>query len=482
MLSGTDILILIAYYTVLVVLTIYGMHRFHLVRLLRQHDAGTVPTPPGPRDWPDITVQLPAYNEPRVVERLLDAAARLEYPGRLEIQLLDDSTDETTELAARTISALRREGAVIHHIRRADRSGFKAGALSRGLSQSDSELLVVFDADFVPCRDLLLRMVPFFTDPEVGMVQARWEHLNRNESALTRVQAIYLDAHFAIESAARHISGRFFNFNGTAGIWRRQAIIDAGGWSSSTVTEDLDLSYRAQLAGWKFVLLPSVTVPGEVPSSLAGFQEQQYRWVKGSAQTARKLLPAILSSGLPLRVRIEAFFHLTNNVAYPLTLMLALLLVPSLLIREGAGLDWTRVLDLLFFSSSTVPVILFYLSGQQRIGRRAGWRELLCVLPIGVGLSIRNSAAVFEGLTRRGGTFHRTPKQGDERVALKLEKVPELPVAELTLAVFFVTAAIVMGAAGHFLSLPFLLLFLGGFTYVAVTGMVEIATRKFRIY
>lgn len=482
MFSGTDIFIIVAYYSVLVALATYGMHRFHLVRLLRRHGAGTDPIPHALGNWPDVTVQLPAYNEPHVVERLLEAAARLEYPGRLEIQLLDDSTDETTELAARRIADLRANGAVIHHIRRADRSGFKAGALSAGLSQTGSELFVVFDADFVPCRDLLLRMVPWFADPEVGMVQARWEHLNRTESALTRVQAIYLDAHFAIESAARHLSGRFFNFNGTAGIWRRQAIIDAGGWSSSTVTEDLDLSYRAQLAGWKFVFLPSVTVPGEVPSSLNGFQEQQYRWVKGSVQTARKLLPKILSSGLPWRVRIEAFFHLTNNAAYPMTFLLALLLVPSLLIRERMGLGWTLALDVVLFASSTVPVLSFYLAGQRRIGRRAGLREMLCVLPIGVGLSIRNSEAVLEGLLRRGGAFHRTPKQGDTRAVATLEKAPHVPVAEGLLAVFFMTSVIVFGAAGHLASLPFLFLFLGGFAYVSVTGALEIAVRKLRLY
>lgn len=438
--------------------------------------------PPALESWPGLTVQLPVYNEPHVVERLLDAAARLEYPGHLEIQLLDDSTDETTELAAGRIADLRANGTVIHHIRRADRSGFKAGALSAGLSQTGSELFVVFDADFVPCSDLLLRMVPWFADTEVGMVQARWEHLNRTESSLTRIQAVYLDAHFAIESAARHLSGRFFNFNGTAGIWRRQAILDAGGWSSSTVTEDLDLSYRAQLAGWKFVFLPSVTVPGEVPSSLNGFQEQQYRWVKGSVQTARKLLPAILSSGLPWRVRVEASFHLTNNAAYPMTLMLALLLVPSLLIRERPGLEWTLALDFLLFSSSTVPVILFYLAGQRRIGRRAAWRELLCVLPIGVGLSIRNSAAVLEGLIRSGGTFHRTPKQGQGRLTVKPERSPHLPVAEFALAGFFAAAAVVMGSAGQLFSLPFLVLFLGGFAWAAVTGALEIRAHKSRIY
>ncbi|HUF18857.1 MAG TPA: glycosyltransferase [Thermoanaerobaculia bacterium] len=482
MVSGIDFFVVVAYYCLLIALAIYGMHRFHLVRLLRRHGAATDPAPPALQRWPDVTVQLPAFNEPHVVERLLDAAARLEYPGHLEIQLLDDSTDETSELAERKIAELRARGAVIHHLRRTDRSGFKAGALSAGLNQTGSELLVVFDADFVPSTDLLLRMIPWFADPGVGMVQARWEHLNRTDSALTRVQAIYLDAHFAIESAARHISGRFFNFNGTAGIWRRQAIIDAGGWSSSTVTEDLDLSYRAQLAGWKFVFLPAVTVPGEVPASLNGFQEQQYRWVKGSMQTARKLLPAILKSSLPWRVRTEAFFHLTNNTAYPMTLLLALLLVPSLLIRERMGLGWTLAVDVLLFASSTVPVLLFYLAGQRRIGRKAGLREMLCVLPIGVGLSIRNSAAVLEGLLRRGGAFHRTPKQGDMRAAATLARAPHLPVAESLLAAFFMTSVIVLGAAGHLASLPFLFLFLGGFAYVSVAGTLEIAVRKLRFF
>jgi cellulose synthase/poly-beta-1,6-N-acetylglucosamine synthase-like glycosyltransferase len=455
------------YYLVLSVLAVYSIHRLHLVRLRRR-------TPPPARvtaeHFPPLTVQLPMYNEPNVAARLIDAAAALDYPGALDIQVLDDSTDETSSIAAEAVARAAANGVAIAHIRRSARDGFKAGALAHGMRLSDSELFAVFDADFVPPRDVLRQMVPYFAGTRVGMVQARWTHLNRDESLLTRVQALFLDAHFAVESAARNFGGRFFNFNGTAGVWRRAAIEDAGGWSSSTLTEDLDLSYRAQLAGWEFVFLNDVEVPAELPAALRGFQDQQHRWAKGSIQTARKLLPSIANSELRARVKSEAVFHLTNNSAYLLTVLLALLIVPALLARYRHGLEWMFAIDVPLFLASTGSVLLFYREGQRWAGRRSPpLRELLAVLPVGVGMSMRNAVAVVEGLVHEGGHFQRTPKVGDGTRAQSIRR--RMPVAELALAMFFGGTVLAFAIAGHWTALPFLALFLSGYTYVVVKSM-----------
>jgi cellulose synthase/poly-beta-1,6-N-acetylglucosamine synthase-like glycosyltransferase len=469
-----DALLLIAYYLALGILAIYSVHRLYLVRLRRTLD-GPRPSPPPPEAWPSITVQLPLFNEPNVAARLIDAVASIRYAGRLDIQVLDDSTDTTPEVVAARVAKWQAAGVSISHIRRGSREGYKAGSLAYGMACSDSQLFAVFDADFVPPSDIFTRMVPYFgaETSRVGMVQARWAHLNREHSLLTRVQAIYLDAHFAVESAARNLGGRYFNFNGTAGIWRRDAINDAGGWSASTLTEDLDLSYRAQLAGWKFVFLPGVEVPAELPAALSGFQEQQHRWAKGSIQTARKVLPRIVHSQLPFRVKSEAFFHLTNNSAYLLTLVLALLIVPAIVVRQQLGLLWTMSIDVVMFLTSTGSVLRFYIEGQRRAGqRRPTTRELLAVIPIGIGISIRNSAAVLEGLFERGGHFRRTPKSGDSgRVVV--ERPPRLPVSELVLAAFFVAALSAFVVARQWIALPFLMLFTAGFVYVAAAGVIE---------
>jgi len=421
---------------------------------------------------PSVTVQLPLYNEPNVAARLIDAVAQLRYDGALDVQVLDDSTDATTSIVAERVAFWRGRGVAIAHVRRGSRDGFKAGALAHGMSISDAELFAVFDADFVPPPSFLDDVVPQFRDG-VGMVQARWGHLNRDESMLTRVQAIYLDGHFAIESAARHLGGRFFNFNGTAGVWRRQAIVDAGGWSASTLTEDLDLSYRAQLAGWKFVFLPAVEVPAELPGALSGFQEQQHRWAKGSIQTARKILPRIVRSDVSLGVKAEAFFHLTNNAAYVLTVVVALLMVPAIVVRQRLGSSWTFIFDALVFALSTGSVLLFYIEGQRFAGReRLRFRELLAVMPVGVGISIRNAAAVLEGAFENGGTFRRTPKRGDATRVVR-ERAPRAPVGELIMALFFAVAFASFAIARQWISLPFLLLFLSGYGWAAVAGFRE---------
>jgi cellulose synthase/poly-beta-1,6-N-acetylglucosamine synthase-like glycosyltransferase len=467
---AAEIIVLVLYYAVLSALAVYSLHRFYLVRLRRR-------TPEPPRltrdEFPPLTIQLPLFNEPNVAARLLDAVARIEYPGALDIQVLDDSTDDTPRIVAERVAAMRARGIRVEHIRRDSRDGYKAGALAHGLSRSNARLFAVFDADFVPAPDVLLRMVPHFADARVGMVQARWTHLNRERSLLTRVQALFLDAHFAVESAARNFTGRFFNFNGTAGVWRREAIEDAGGWSASTLTEDLDLSYRAQLAGWEFVFLPDVEVAAELPAALSGFQEQQHRWAKGSIQTARKVLPAIARADLRRSIKTEAAFHLTNNSAYLLSVLLALLIVPAMLIRHRHELLWSFVIDLVVYGASKASVLLFYVEGQRRAGRaRPPLRELLAVLPVGVGMSIRNASAVLEGLTETGGHFRRTPKEGDGARAI-FERKPRMPWGELVLALFFCGVIVAFGGTRQWLSVPFLGIFASGYGYVAAMALHE---------
>jgi len=485
--------VLTLYYLVLSVLAVYSLHRFHLVRLRRR-------SPEPARQTQDtfrpVAIQLPLWNEPNVAARLLEAVRRIEYPGRLEIQVLDDSTDETSAIVA----AIAARDPRIAHIRRSSREGFKAGALAHGMKLTDAALFAIFDADFVPPPDFLLRVVPYFADARVGMVQARWTHLNRHESLLTRVQALFLDAHFAVESAARNFGGRFFNFNGTAGVWRREAIEEAGGWSSSTLTEDLDLSYRAQLAGWEFVFLSDVEVPAELPAALSGFQDQQHRWAKGSIQTARKLLGDVAKSSAPRTAKIEALFHLTNNSAYLLSLVLALLIVPALLIRYEHRLTWTFLIDFTLFAASTGSILLFYREGQRHAGRPVPrLRELLAVLPVGVGMAVRNATAVVEGLFESGGYFKRTPKAGDEGVILSRED-GEGPsdvrrsrsfalsgaqddtrfgtrrvtwLAETALALFFAGTMVAFAVRGYWTALPFLTLFTSGFAWFSVTTLRE---------
>lgn len=482
--DAVDVAVVATYYTTLVLLTIYGLHRIHLVRLLQRvrHDGsgtwmsrarGELAQPELP-SWPEVTVQLPIYNEPNVVVRLIDAAAALRYPGILQVQVLDDSTDATSSIIAERVAHWACRGVRIEQIRRESRDGFKAGALANGLARSTGDFFLLFDADFVPPPDLLLQMMPYLGDERVGMVQARWGHLNRGESVLTRVQAIYLDGHFAVESTGRYFGRRLFNFNGTAGIWRRQAILDAGGWSASTLTEDLDLSYRAQLAGWEFVFLPEIEVPAELPSTLAGFQCQQHRWAKGSIQTARKILPEILRASLPRAQKIESFFHLTNNAAYLLTLVLALLLVPALEIRYARGLSPTLFVDAALFALSTSSLVYFYAEGQRRLGLpRLRLGDLISIVPLGVGMSVRNAAAVLEGLFERGGYFARTPKRGATTCAAASE-TRTWPIGEAILAAFYGVAATAFIAQGYVLALPFVALFFVGYCYVVARWMMEL--------
>ena len=478
--------ILTIYFVVLGVLTLYGAHRWHLLALYARHrPRGPVRTRPSGEPQ-RLTVQIPLYNEVYVARRVIEAVAAIDWPrDRLEIQVLDDSTDETSSIVAETVARLRILGHDAAHLRRAGRVGYKAGALAYGLSRAKGEFVAVFDADFVPSPDFARALMPRFTDPSTGMVQARWGHLNRNASALTRAQSILLDGHFVIEHAARHRSGRFFNFNGTAGIWRRTCIEDSGGWQHDTLTEDLDLSYRAQLRGWRFVFVPEAVAPAELPVEMGAFKSQQHRWAQGSVQTAVKLLPSILRGPLPWRVKLESLFHLTSNGAYLLMAVLAVLIGPAIWLRRGAGAAQLLAVDLPLVLVSLASIATFYMVSQQAAYGR--WRDAVSYLPVvmavGIGLSITNAGAVLAGLGRREDEFRRTPKyalepDGPEALGARRYRARATPLTwiELALGVYFVGWIVVSLANGLWGAAPFLVLFAGGFLYTA--GLTILQSRS----
>jgi hypothetical protein len=452
----------------------YSAHRYvTLWRWARRREVVLPSVSPEHAPLPIVTLQLPLYNERLVVERLIDAAVAMDYPSeRLQVQVLDDSTDETTVLATAAVARYRARGIDIEMLHREQRDGFKAGALAAGLTRARGEIIVIFDADFVPGPDFIKRIVPPFIDPRVGVVQARWGHLNRNRSMLTAAQATMLDAHFLLEHEARMRTGLFFNFNGTAGAWRRACIDASGGWMHDTLTEDLDLSYRAQLLGWRFVSLPTVVAPAELPADVDALKSQQYRWAKGSIQTARKLLPAVLRSGQPLPVKIEAFFHLTGICAYPLLLLSGLLLWPVLVSTPDAAPRVAAALDLSVILGGLVPVAVFLVAGQLAVGAR-GWiiaRDVVAVLAFGAGLSVNNAWAVLRGFERQVGSWDRTPKIGDGGGRASIGRyVPRRSRSgwlELLLGTHFAALSILALIEGRPLSVPFLVLLAFGLVYV----------------
>jgi cellulose synthase/poly-beta-1,6-N-acetylglucosamine synthase-like glycosyltransferase len=489
--SWYEIALIGCYLSILLALAFFGFHRTSLVWLYYRHKRRQ-PRPArrfGEVELPLVTVQCPFFNEMYVAERLLEAVARLDYPrDRLEIQVLDDSTDETQGICRAKVDELRRRGIDAVYIHREDRTGFKAGALDNGMKTAKGELVMIFDADFVPQPQMLREMIDYFSDPGVGVVQARWEHINRDYSSLTEVESIMLDGHFVIEHTARHRSGRYFNFNGTAGIWRRAAIDDAGGWEHDTLTEDMDLSYRAQLKGWRFIYLPDVVAPAELPVEMNAFKSQQFRWAKGSIQVAKKMLPTILRSDAPRWAKVEAFFHLTNNFAYPLLLLLSILLVPNLALRTHHGWREVLLIDLPLFCGTTLSVISFYIVSQREIGVPTGWPRLIYRLPlmlaVGIGLCINQTRAVFEALAGKETEFVRTPKHG---VANRRDKgwvgkryrgaKTLIPLFELIMAGYFTFGLAVAIEGGHYISMPFLMLFFVGFLYVGALSVLQTAKK-----
>lgn len=362
--TGIEIFVLALYGLLMLVFSAYSFHAFLMVYLYRKNRRARDKAVRHYEDWPSVTVQLPIYNEQYVLERLLDAACTLDYPSdKLEIQVLDDSTDETQHLAKSLVDKHRGRGVNVVHIHRSDRAGFKAGALKAGLEVASGEYLAVFDADFIPPPGFLRRMLPYFATDQVGLVQARWGHINGDNSLLTRGQAMGLDAHFVMEHGARNASGIFINFNGTAGVWRKKAILDAGNWQGDTLTEDMDLSYRAQLRGWRFVYANDVVCPAEVPAEVHGFKTQQYRWAKGSIQTAKKLLPCIWAdTGMSRLMKWEATIHLANHIVFPLILLVALLSWPMLVIKVSptASRGFFLVSTVFIFGAFSFPVYYIY--------------------------------------------------------------------------------------------------------------------------
>src|SRR5215213_4669442 len=480
--TPVETLILVLYFFVLSILAIYGWHRYYLVYLYtkNKHKA-PLPMPQMPV-LPRVTVQLPIFNEMYVADRLIDAVCEMDYPRELfEIQVLDDSTDETTSIAALAVRRHASRGFNIRYMHRIDRTGYKAGALEAGLADSTGEFIAIFDADFIPPSDFLRRTLPYFTtDPRIGMVQARWGHINQDYSLLTKIQSILLDAHFVLEHGARNRAGCFFNFNGTAGVWRRDAISDAGGWQHDTLTEDLDLSYRAQLRGWQFVFLADHVAPAELPVEMNAFKSQQHRWAKGSIQTCLKLMPRILQSDQPFHVKAEAFFHLSANFNYPLMCVLSVLMAPSMVIRYNMGWYEMMLIDIPLFFAATASVANFYMVCQRELYPQT-WTERLKYLPflmsIGIGLAVNNTRAVFEALFHKPSEFARTPKYhiengGDEWIGKKYrQSVAIQPMIEVALGLYFTATLFYALTNGIYGTVPFLMLFQVGFLY---TGLLSI--------
>ncbi|MGO9255476.1 MAG: glycosyltransferase [Bryobacteraceae bacterium] len=473
-LAWFDWAMLIPYFTVLAILSVYGLHRYDIIRTYFKYRKNAVSEPPKRFDrLPPVTIQLPLYNERYVVERLIDEVVKIDYPrDLLQIQVLDDSTDDTAPFAEALVERYRNIGHPIEYLHRTNRHGFKAGALQEGLKTASGEFVAVFDADFCPPADFLQRTVHFFADPAVGVVQTRWSYLNGDYNFLTEVESMLLDGHFILEHGARSRAGYFFNFNGTAGILRRAMIDDAGGWQHDTLTEDSDLSYRAQLKGWRFVYLPGLDCPSELPVEMHGFQVQQSRWAKGLTQVAMKLLPAIWKADIPRRTKLEAFLHLTPNLTYPLMIVISALMLPVMIVRFYMGWMEMVFLDLPLIAASFWSISLFYVIAQRELYPKH-WKRSILMLPmlmaVGVGLTIVNTRAVLEALFGVETAFARTPKYaiGERPVNLEAKKYRRrsgwLPYAEIAVGTYFV-AMIVFGVqTENFLALPFLGLFVAGY-------------------
>jgi cellulose synthase/poly-beta-1,6-N-acetylglucosamine synthase-like glycosyltransferase len=489
--NAFDLCLLIPYFIVLVILAAYGFHRYQLVWMYFRNRKNKVTDPKSRfRDLPRVTIQLPIFNEQYVVERLVESICAIDYPrDRLDIQVLDDSTDETVEAASAVVEKYRAMGHDIVYIHRTDRTGFKAGALDNGLKSAKGEFIAIFDADFTPPEDWLMKVIHHFAEPNIGMVQTRWTHLNRDYSFLTEVEAILLDGHFVLEHGGRSRSNVFFNFNGTAGMWRLRAIEDAGGWEHDTLTEDTDLSYRSQLAGWKFLYLQDVECPAELPIEMTAFKTQQARWAKGLIQCAIKDLPKVMRSNVNKREKIEAVYHLTANLSYPLMIILSVLMMPAMIIRFYQGYYQMLMIDLPLFMASTFSISSFYLVSQKELfpGR---WFKTFLYLPflmaLGIGLTITNTKAVMEALMGKQTAFARTPKysvqtKGDKSVAAKKyrKRLGVIPWIELLIGCYFALTIWYAVDNENYVTIPFLVLFVFGYWY---TGLMSLLQGRFESF
>ncbi|MFM7773684.1 MAG: glycosyltransferase [Candidatus Kapaibacterium sp.] len=476
--------VVLVYILALCILFAFGLHG--LVMVYYYHKTKTFRHPPAhqPEELPLVTIQLPLYNELYVVDRLIESVCAMDYPkDRMEIQVLDDSTDETVHATKALVEEYRNRGFDISYVHRVDREGYKAGALKHGLTISRGEFVAIFDADFVPKKDFLRSTITHFTHPKIGMVQTRWEHLNEEYSFLTRAQALALDGHFVIEQQVRNKAGFFINFNGTAGVWRKACILDAGNWQPDTLAEDLDLSFRAQLRGWKFVFLNDVTSPAELPADINSLKTQQFRWTKGAVEAAMKLLPSVWKSSMPLRVKLEGTVHLTSNIVFPFILVVAMLNIPMVLIKNlSEGREYENLFTLMsIFVLASISTFLFYLHAQRAI--HLDWRRRLLLFPVflagSMGLAVNNSKAVLEALFGKKTEFKRTPKyrivdNSDEWKTKKndlTKKIGIEVIIELALAAYFFIGICTSIYYKEIAAIPFQLMFLTGFATVGIMSL-----------
>ena len=479
-----DAAMLLPYFAVMIVLAIYGCHRYTMVYLYYKYKKNYNPNPPRHFDeLPRVTVQLPIFNEQFVIDRLIEAICAMEYPPeKLEIQVLDDSSDETQEVAAGIVARYAALGHPIVYIHRENRHGYKAGALDAGLKVAKGEYVAIFDADFVPPPDWLMKVIHHFAEPEIGMVQTRWTHLNRDYSMLTQIEAILLDGHFVMEHGARVRSGDYFNFNGTAGMWRIKAISDGGGWQHDTLTEDTDLSYRSQLAGWKFKYLPEVECPSELPIEMTDFKTQQARWAKGLIQPSIKVLPMMFKSHVPRRIKVEAVYHLTANIRYPLMIVMSALLLPAMICRFYQGWFQMLLIDFPLFTASSFSIAVFYVMSERELFPKT-WMKTFFYLPflmaLGIGLTVTNTKAVMEALFGLKSPFVRTPKyrvakKGEVSQAAKYRKRLILaPWIEMIFGAYFFLAILYTFSNHNYFTAPFLILFVIGYWYTGLMSLLQ---------
>lgn len=485
-----SILWFVIYTFVTVALSLYGFHRLVIIYLYLKHSRNK-PSPTKTFDeLPLVTIQLPVFNEKHVVDRLISAVEKLDYPqDKMEIQILDDSTDETVDICAGHAKRLKGLGFNAEHIHRVDRTGYKAGALENGMNICKGEYLLILDADFVPKPELIEKTIHYFADDKIGMIQTRWGHINRNTNMLTRLQAMLLDGHLELEQTARNRSGRFFTFNGTAGIWRKSCIIDADGWHHDTLTEDMDLSYRAQLNGWRFVFLNDIVTPSELPVDIDGFKSQQHRWAKGAIQCCKKVLGQIWRSDAPIYVKMEATTHLTSNFAYLLLLVLCFVLYPNSkhgIQIEGLGW-WCANVPVYFFGS--VSVIIFYLTAQKALQPKSWWKEipyLPLLMGLGIGMSVNNAKAVLEAVFNKESAFVRTPKYGEMGAAKTSWKTSSYkaiksftPYIEFLFGCFFLFVLFDALIGGNVMASILLIPFPLGFFYTSLSSLKRVFEQIF---
>jgi len=465
-----SLFIIIIYFTFSFILFCISLHQFifYILSKRLRKSSELISPPHSPISYPAVTVQLPVFNEANVISRLIDSICKLNYPKHLlEIQVLDDSNDITKDIVAKLVAKYKKQGFDIVHIHRSDRAGFKAGALQNGLELCRGEFIAIFDADFIPNPDFLLYSLPCFENPKVAMAQTRWTHLNEHKNLLTRIQARLLDCHFAIEQHVRFCNGMFINFNGTAGIWRKSAVVDSGGWQSDTLAEDLDLSYRAQLRGWKLVYLNEVESPAELPENARSALAQQYRWTKGAIEAGKKNFGALCRSKFPLKVKIEGLFHLFSNLSYPLIILIAMMSMPLALIKTNNEMLAGFINYAMLFSVSLVFIYLYYSStikSELNIGNKLLF--LPAILGFGAGVSLNNTKAVFDALRNKQTPFVRTPKSGDLMKVRYSSGIKQVSIFELIIIIYFIISIALTIFSGEFSVAPFQLLFLIGFTTI----------------